>query len=195
MTAGEAQPGVIHDGSSDQGDLCSGKEHQSHHKGPPPGLGPVARTGLSGTSVLAPTQCQPAPLGAEPECSSPLRKPYTCEQCGQGFDWKSVFVIHLRTHVGGQSARVPVQASRATEKLPQGLQEPAVPRHLRHTLTGPRNYSCNECGRSFSWKSQLVIHRKSHAGQRRHFCSDCGRGFDWKSQLVIHRKSHRPETS
>ncbi|XP_008066627.1 zinc finger protein 446 [Carlito syrichta] len=76
---------------------------------------------------------------------------------------------------------------------PQGPREPAFARHPRRSLTGPRSYACEECGRSFSWKSQLVIHRKSHAGQRRHFCSDCGRGFDWKSQLVIHRKSHRPE--
>ena len=58
---------------------------------------------------------------------------------------------------------------------------------------GLRGYTCVECGRSFSWKSQLVIHRKSHAGQRRHFCRDCGCSFDWKFQLVIHRKIHQPE--
>ncbi|XP_016071320.1 PREDICTED: zinc finger protein 446 [Miniopterus natalensis] len=75
-----------------------------------------------------------------------------------------------------------------------GPREPGAPRHPRHAPPAARkNYACEECGRSFSWKSQLVIHRKSHAGQQRHFCSDCGRGFDWKSQLVIHRKSHRPE--
>ncbi|XP_055001371.1 zinc finger protein 446 isoform X1 [Sorex araneus] len=186
LTAREAQPGVMHEGSLGQGDRSSGEEQQSHRKG----LGPVAWAGLSGT-----TQCQPAPLGAEPEYSGPLRKPYICEQCGQGFDWKSVFVIHLRTHAWGQSACAQTQASGATEKLLKGPQEPAVSRHLRCTLTGPRSYACDECGRSFSWKSQLVIHRKSHTGQRRHFCSDCGCGFDWKSQLVIHRKSHRSETS
>ncbi|OWK15785.1 hypothetical protein Celaphus_00004948 [Cervus elaphus hippelaphus] len=34
---------------------------------------------------------------------------------------------------------------------------------------------------------------QGHASQRRHLCADCGHSFDWKSQLVIHRKSHRPE--
>lgn len=121
-------------------------------------------------------------------------KPYTCEQCGSGFDWKSVFVIHHRTHAGGQGARAPALAVGGAEKPLQGPREPGAPRHPRHAPPAARkNYACEECGRSFSWKSQLVIHRKSHAGQQRHFCSDCGRGFDWKSQLVIHRKSHRPE--
>ncbi|XP_063471438.1 zinc finger protein 446 isoform X5 [Symphalangus syndactylus] len=120
------------------------------------------------------------------------RKPYTCEQCGRGFDWKSVFVIHHRTHTSGPGVQSPGLATgEGTEKPPQG--ELAFPRHPRRSLTGPRSYPCEECGCSFSWKSQLVIHRKSHTGQRRHFCSDCGRAFDWKSQLVIHRKGHRPE--
>ncbi|ELV11460.1 Zinc finger protein 446 [Tupaia chinensis] len=74
----------------------------------------------------------------------------------------------------------------------QGPREQAALRSPRRG-PGPRSYECEECGRGFSWKSQLVIHRKSHTGQRRHCCRDCGRGFDWKSQLVIHRKSHRPE--
>ncbi|XP_075392610.1 zinc finger protein 446-like [Tenrec ecaudatus] len=131
---------------------------------------------LQASSVLAPAACSSSGPAA------PSRKPYTCEQCGQTFSWKSVFVIHRRTHTGEQpavgTARGPLLSPREHPRLP-----PA----------GPRIFLCEECGRSFSWKSQLVIHRKSHVGQRRHLCGDCGRGFDWKSQLVIHRKSHRSE--
>ncbi|KAF0880098.1 ZN584 protein, partial [Crocuta crocuta] len=158
-------------------------------------------------------QHQKGHTGERPyECSSPGRafvkpepmfstrlltpkkgKPYTCELCGRGFDWKSVFVIHHRTHADGQAARAPALALGGAQKLPPGSRDPGTPRHPRRAPLGPRSYACEDCGRCFSWKSQLVIHRKSHAGQRRHFCGDCGRGFDWKSQLVIHRKSHRPE--
>uniref|UniRef100_A0A5F9D408 Zinc finger protein 446 n=1 Tax=Oryctolagus cuniculus TaxID=9986 RepID=A0A5F9D408_RABIT len=146
--------------------------------------GATTSTQFSGPSPGTPPACPPptAP-GASVEPGAPQRKPYTCEQCGRSFDWKSVFVIHHRSHASEQS----------TEKLPQVPREPTAPRLLRRTLTGPRSYACEECGRSFSWKSQLVIHRKNHAGQRRHVCGDCGRGFDWKSQLVMHRKSHRQE--
>ncbi|XP_053461509.1 zinc finger protein 446 isoform X3 [Nycticebus coucang] len=143
--------------------------------------------------VAAPTRGRAWDTRYGDQQQKPLsRKPYMCEQCGRGFDWKSVFVIHHRTHAGGQSARA-LDTQGDAGKLPQGPREPATSRQPRRSLAGPRSYACEECGRSFSWKSQLVIHRKSHAGQRRHFCSDCGHGFDWKSQLVIHRKSHRPE--
>ncbi|KAL4667769.1 hypothetical protein H8959_006458 [Pygathrix nigripes] len=167
---------------------------------PPQGPGPAAWEGLPGATTPAPTArpgtppvpTQPTPAETRLEPGATPRKPYMCEQCGRGFDWKSVFVIHHRTHTSGPGAQSPGLASgEGTEKPPQG--ELAFPRHPRHSLTGPRSYPCEECGCSFSWKSQLVIHRKGHTGQRRHFCSDCGRAFDWKSQLVIHRKGHRPE--
>uniref|UniRef100_A0A8C0X8A8 Zinc finger protein 446 n=1 Tax=Castor canadensis TaxID=51338 RepID=A0A8C0X8A8_CASCN len=159
----------------------------------PPHTGPEARRshclgagtagpGLGQASTFPPGESQspskePPGLPATPPSKPTPRKPYTCEQCGRSFDWKSVFVIHHRTHMGGPGP----------EKPPKAPWEPAVWHPPR------RSYTCEECGRSFSWKSQLVIHRKSHAGQWRHFCVDCGRSFDWKSQLVIHRKSHRSE--
>lgn len=165
--------------------LPPGSESESCHQGPPscPEALP-AWEGPSGVSASAPP----------PQVSSPARsKPYTCEKCGRGFDWKSVFVMHHRTHAGGQGTWAPALNIRGAEKPPQDPLEPSTLRHPRRVPSGPRGYPCEECGRSFSWKSQLVIHRKSHTGQRHHFCSDCGRGFDWKSQLVIHRKSHRLE--
>lgn len=126
---------------------------------------------------MDPPGLSPVPLLEAPAMPIP-RKLYTCEQCGLSFDWKSVFVIHQRTHMGGPDLKRP----------PPVAWEPAVRRS-----PGLRGYTCVECGRSFSWKSQLVIHRKSHAGQRRHFCRDCGCSFDWKFQLVIHRKIHQPQ--
>lgn len=124
-----------------------------------------------------PPGLSPTPLLEAPAKPTP-RKLYVCEQCGLSFDWKSVFIIHLRTHTRGPGLERPSQVA----------WEPAMRRS-----PGLRAYTCVECGRSFSWKSQLVIHRKSHAGQRRHFCGDCGCSFDWKFQLVIHRKIHQPE--
>lgn len=131
-----------------------------------------SRSPCKDPSGLSPTPPLEAPVRPAP------RKLYTCEQCGLSFDWKSVFVIHHRTHLRGPGLERPPQMSR----------EPAI-----RGSTGLRGYVCVECGRSFSWKSQLVIHRKSHAGQRRHFCRDCGCSFDWKFQLVIHRKIHQPQ--
>ncbi|XP_012607874.1 zinc finger protein 446 isoform X2 [Microcebus murinus] len=185
--------------------LCPGDESEV-----PPGCpeaqlprrqGPVSWEGLSGAAPTAPSMglgtppVHPPPTPPEAgEPGAPARKPYTCEQCGLDFDWKSVFVIHHRTHAGGQSAQAwALGTGGDAENSLQFPLEHAASRLPLRSLVGPRSYVCEECGHSFSWKSQLVIHRKNHAGQRRHFCSDCGRSFDWKSQLVIHRKSHQAE--
>ncbi|XP_022348000.1 zinc finger protein 446 isoform X1 [Enhydra lutris kenyoni] len=190
----ELEPGALRTGTEGRRSLHPGDESESHCEGPPQcpeaqppqGPGSVTWEGPSGASVSA-----RAMLGAGLEAGAPRRKPYTCELCGRGFDWKSVFVIHHRTHADGQGPQA--LGIGGAQKLPPGSREPGTPRPPRRMLPGPRSYACEDCGRSFSWKSQLVIHRKGHVGQRRHLCGDCGRGFDWKSQLVIHRKSHRPE--
>ncbi|XP_032703557.1 zinc finger protein 446 isoform X3 [Lontra canadensis] len=190
----ELEPGALRTGTEGRRSLHPGDESESHCEGPPQcpeaqppqGPGSVTWEGPSGASVSA-----RAMLGAGLEAGAPRRKPYTCELCGRGFDWKSVFVIHHRTHADGQGPQA--LGIGGAQKLPLGSREPGTPRPPRRMLPGPRSYACEDCGRSFSWKSQLVIHRKGHVGQRRHLCGDCGRGFDWKSQLVIHRKSHRPE--
>ncbi|GAB1291570.1 Zinc finger protein 446 [Apodemus speciosus] len=156
-------------------------KQETPHEGPeslwshPPEVGVIPSERQS--PCKDPPDLSPTPLLGAPARPTP-RKLYTCEQCGLSFDWKSVFIIHLRTHTSGPGL----------ERPPQVAWEPAMRRS-----PSLRGYICVECGRSFSWKSQLVIHRKSHAGQRRHFCRDCGCSFDWKFQLVIHRKIHQPE--
>ncbi|XP_012511325.1 PREDICTED: zinc finger protein 446 [Propithecus coquereli] len=201
----QPEPGTLREGPEVCRSLCPGDETEGPPGCPeaqlPQGQGPVAWEGLSGAAAPAP----PAGLGTPParppptppeagEPGAPARKRYTCEQCGLGFDWKSVFVIHHRTHAGRQSAQARAPGPGGdTENSPQCPLEHAASRHRPRSSAGPGSFVCEECGSRFSWKSQLVIHRKNHTGQRRHFCSDCGRGFDWKSQLVIHRKSHRLE--
>ncbi|XP_045059546.2 zinc finger protein 446 isoform X2 [Desmodus rotundus] len=177
----ELEPGAPIAGTEDPGSLCQRGESEG-----PPGCpeSPLSWESPSGATALVPLPPVPSAMQS---------KPYTCEQCGRGFDWKSVFVIHHRTHTSGQGAQAAALTTGGAQKPLQNPREPGALRHPRRVAPAPRNYACEECGRSFSWKSQLVIHRKSHIGQQRHFCGDCGRGFDWKSQLVIHRKSHRLE--
>ncbi|XP_056407746.1 zinc finger protein 3-like isoform X1 [Hyla sarda] len=50
--------------------------------------------------------------------------------------------------------------------------------------------SCCECGKCFSSKSQLVKHKRIHTGEMPYSCSECGKCFRWKSHLVRHERSH-----
>ncbi|XP_051846356.1 zinc finger protein 446 isoform X2 [Antechinus flavipes] len=137
-------------------------------------------------------------------------KPYVCDECGKGFDWKSVFVIHQRSHAGPASGQLEDSREPRDPRDPRarprpaagekpyrcsecgkGFRELATLRNHRRSHTGDKSYQCQDCGKAFNWKSQLVIHKKAHLGERQHTCAECGETFDWKSQLVIHKKAHR----
>ncbi|PIO15799.1 hypothetical protein AB205_0213540 [Aquarana catesbeiana] len=63
----------------------------------------------------------------------------------------------------------------------------------RRTHTGEMPYMCMECGRSFKQKGNLIHHRLIHTGERPFPCPQCGKDFRLKSALALHRKIHAAE--
>ncbi|XP_073453286.1 uncharacterized protein [Aquarana catesbeiana] len=50
-----------------------------------------------------------------------------------------------------------------------------------------------DCGKDFSYKLDLVRHRKFHSGEKRFLCSECGKRFGLKSALMRHQMIHTGE--
>lgn len=59
----------------------------------------------------------------------------------------------------------------------------------RHLL----RYECQDCGRSFTYRSQLDLHRRSHTGERPFQCPDCPKRFIQASDLHVHHRIHTGE--
>ncbi|CAM2101758.1 unnamed protein product [Caretta caretta] len=58
---------------------------------------------------------------------------------------------------------------------------------------GERPYQCPECGRCFSQSSHLITHQRLHTGERPYRCRDCGKSFNVNSDLIKHQRTHTGE--
>ncbi|KAM4642454.1 uncharacterized protein O3C94_016773 isoform 2-T2 [Discoglossus pictus] len=68
-------------------------------------------------------------------------------------------------------------------------QKSCLARHVR-SHTGENTFTCTDCGKISLTKSHLDIHRRIHTGERPFPCSHCGKRFRQKTGLVRHLVIH-----
>lgn len=65
---------------------------------------------------------------------------------------------------------------------------------LRHHCTKkPKVYSCDVCHATFSHRSSLPVHRRTHTGERPFLCNYCPASFSHKMSLIRHVRTHTGE--
>ncbi|XP_067321444.1 zinc finger protein 397-like [Anolis sagrei] len=143
---------------------------------------------------------------------SAIERPYKCNVCGQGFTQNMGLRLHKTLSAGRSHCKWRISAKcTADYKSPHQSQEEIFQRtddiisrecetsfmqssHLKHEFhTGQELYRCQECGKCFPTRSQLMRHKKLHTGKEGYKCQKCGKCFTQNTQLIGHWRSHTGE--
>uniref|UniRef100_A0A672F8F0 C2H2-type domain-containing protein n=1 Tax=Salarias fasciatus TaxID=181472 RepID=A0A672F8F0_SALFA len=112
-----------------------------------------------------------------------------CETCGRSFSCQGYFKKHLRTHTEKQAEcenLLSVQTSGETVSHKHRLCQEV------ETATDEK-IICETCGKSFSTRSNFLVHMRIHTGEKPYSCETCGRHFRRLTDLRSHRKTHTGE--
>lgn len=106
---------------------------------------------------------------------------FSCSVCRQRFKTVEQLENHLQCHISSPCSeeRTPRKEKQQWSQEEEGCAKPFVCPH--------------NCGKSYSQKSSLNAHVRTHTGDKPFECPDCGKTFSRKPSMKRHRLSHTGE--
>uniref|UniRef100_A0A8C0F624 C2H2-type domain-containing protein n=1 Tax=Bubo bubo TaxID=30461 RepID=A0A8C0F624_BUBBB len=115
-----------------------------------------------------------------------------CREGGLGAErsWRTVSRGREPTPEQGRSVRSPPPEEEGAREGLFGAQVPSGLKAQHGSNSREKEYKCEQCGKVFTWRSNLSHHRQIHTGVGPYKCRDCGKKL-WDSwKLVCRRRTH-----
>uniref|UniRef100_A0A667YP75 C2H2-type domain-containing protein n=1 Tax=Myripristis murdjan TaxID=586833 RepID=A0A667YP75_9TELE len=126
----------------------------------------------------------------------PHEKPFKCEFCGKTFTLRRYLRDHENALLQKEQPTEPNEDQEASADAQERAEcnDSDNEGNANGSPTKRRGKSllkCKDCGRTFKFLSQYIIHQRIHTGERPFKCQECGKGFTKNSNLNLHLKTHR----
>lgn len=106
-----------------------------------------------------------------------IKSPFECVLCDKNFNGKKYLLRHMVRHVCYFDFLFALLAENMSIFLNVWLQ--GDPKHL-----------CEQCGKKFTTRFQVVIHQAVHSEERTNKCPQCPKAFKTKRNLAQHIETH-----
>ncbi|XP_023808033.1 zinc finger protein 709 isoform X2 [Oryzias latipes] len=107
---------------------------------------------------------------------------FNCPDCEKSFRFLSLLKAHRRVHTGEQ----PFSCSQCGWRFSF---KQSLDRHEQTHKSGHK-YTCLICGDLCKSAADLTEHQSGHMEDGEYLCSECGQTFSWRSALVRHLRTH-----
>ncbi|XP_060125983.1 zinc finger protein 585B isoform X2 [Zootoca vivipara] len=124
-----------------------------------------------------------APLPEDRKMPPEAEKVYECSFCGKSFGDSLDLVAHERVHIGERIYKC------QDCKKPFSHWIDLLTHKKNHQ--GEKPHRCDsDCVKCFQQRAFLKVHQRAHSGEKACRCSVCGESFSWKSNLIKHWRTH-----
>jgi len=110
-------------------------------------------------------------------------KPYKCYECEKSFVQKNYLHTHMKIHTREKCYSCPVCQKSFIQK--GNLKHHIVRNHPSEGDLLP-HFACSECDFKCAYKSTLANHKLTHTAIKKRKCNECGKKFKRKVNLIKH---------